>query len=489
MDAVDADDERNAGKKVILPPTVYGSPRWYTEAFQDAMALVRKFGKPDLFVTMTTNPNWPEIQESLFPGETPADRPDITARVFNTKHKELLDELVHHQALGKVLAYSSMKEDQKRGLPHAHILCIMAPDDKPRSPSDIDRLVCAEIPDKDINPKLHAIVTKHMCHGPCGNININNTCTEAKGNLKISSKQFPKDFTTVTTVTPNEYPKYRRRAPDDGGRTYETQIRGNKFTIDNSWVVPYNPYISLKFSAHINVEVVTSVESVKYIYKYTHKGSDRVIVRLANGQEKDISNDEVEQYVNARYIGASEAYWRLYEFPISQRYPTVEKLPLHLENEQVVLFEPETARTTTEKSPPATKLTAYFQLNQVDEGARQVLYPDIYQFYIYNQQNKTWTKRKRYLRKHPSTNPDQMSDTVGRIPIISLKANQSEIYFLRMLLYHRPGATGFTDLRTIDGEEFPDFQTACVKLGILQDDTEIDKVLEETASVQFGTIL
>ena len=489
LDAIDADDERNAGRKVILPPTVYGSPRWYAEAFQDAMALVRKFGKPDLFITMTTNPNWPEIQHSLFPGESPVDRPDITARVFNIKHKELLDELIQKQTLGKVLAYTSMKEDQKRGLPHAHILCIMAPEDKPRTPKDIDKLVSAEIPDKNTNPKLHAIVTKHMCHGPCGNVNVNSPCMETKGSLKVCGKQFPKEFCSATTVTPNGYPKYRRRAPDDGGRTYNAQVRGNEFTVDNSWIVPYNPYISLKFNAHINVEVVTSVESVKYIYKYTHKGSDRVVVRLANGQDKDITNDEVERYVNARYIGASEAYWRLYEFPISQRYPAVEKLPLHLENEQVVFFQPDTARATAEKSPPETKLTAYFQLNQTDETARNVLYPDMYQFYTYNQQTKKWIKRKRNLRKHPTNNPEQMSDTIGRIPIIALNANQSEIYFLRMLLYHRPGATSYADLRTVEGKQCPDFQSACLKLGLLQDDTEIDKVMEETASVQFGTTL
>ncbi|XP_071501523.1 uncharacterized protein [Diadema antillarum] len=167
----------------------------------------------------------------------------------------------------------------------------------------------------------------------------------------------------------------------------------------------------------------------------------------------------------------------------------MEKLPLHLENAQIVFFEQDTARATAEKSPPTTKLTAHFHVNQMDENARQVLYPDIYQFYTYNQQTQTWTKRKRNLRKHPTTNPDQMSDTVGRIPIISLNANQSEIYFLRMLLYHRPGATSFTDLRTINGHECPDFQNACLQLGLLNDDTEIDKVMEEAASVKFGTTL
>ena len=77
LDAVDANDEVRAGTKVILPPTIYGSPRWYAESFQDAMAIVRTYGKPDLFIIFTCNPSWPEIKNSLFIGEQPSDRPDL----------------------------------------------------------------------------------------------------------------------------------------------------------------------------------------------------------------------------------------------------------------------------------------------------------------------------------------------------------------------------------------------------------------------------
>ena len=37
--------------------------------------------------------------------------------------------------------------------------------------------------------------------------------------------------------------------------------------LDNRWVVPYSPYLLLKYGSHINVEVCVSVESVKYLYK------------------------------------------------------------------------------------------------------------------------------------------------------------------------------------------------------------------------------
>ena len=50
------------GKAIILPSYFSGGPRHMEKLFQDAMACVRIHGKPDLFVTFTTNPKWPEIQ-------------------------------------------------------------------------------------------------------------------------------------------------------------------------------------------------------------------------------------------------------------------------------------------------------------------------------------------------------------------------------------------------------------------------------------------
>ena len=48
--------------------------------------------------------------------------------------------------------------------------------------------------------------------------------------------------------------------------------------MDDSCVVSYSPALSLKFNCHINVEVVSSVKSVKYLYKYCFKGSDKANV-------------------------------------------------------------------------------------------------------------------------------------------------------------------------------------------------------------------
>ncbi|PKY36918.1 hypothetical protein RhiirB3_310683, partial [Rhizophagus irregularis] len=53
---------------------------------------------------------------------------------------------------GKVLAYLYTIEFQKRGLPHAHVLLILAQTYKPKTVADYDTIISAEIPNKNSNP-------------------------------------------------------------------------------------------------------------------------------------------------------------------------------------------------------------------------------------------------------------------------------------------------------------------------------------------------
>ena len=102
------------GRIVILPSSVEGSQRNMYQKYQDAMTIVTKHGKPDIFLTMTANPKWPEIQENLLPHQNASDRPDIVSRVFNLKLKELLDDLLERHVLGHVTAFVYTIECQKR---------------------------------------------------------------------------------------------------------------------------------------------------------------------------------------------------------------------------------------------------------------------------------------------------------------------------------------------------------------------------------------
>ena len=91
------------------------------EKQMDAMAYVRKHGRPDLFVTMTTNPKWDEITSNLLPGQEPLDRPELIARVFDLKLKKLMD-FIKGGIFGKTQCWLYSIEFQKRGLPHVHLL-------------------------------------------------------------------------------------------------------------------------------------------------------------------------------------------------------------------------------------------------------------------------------------------------------------------------------------------------------------------------------
>ena len=79
------------------------------------MSILRVQGKPDLFVTITTNPNWIEIQNELLPHETSNDRPDLITRVFNLNHKALIEDIVNKNILGLCIAHLYAIEWQKRG--------------------------------------------------------------------------------------------------------------------------------------------------------------------------------------------------------------------------------------------------------------------------------------------------------------------------------------------------------------------------------------
>jgi hypothetical protein len=95
----------NTGKRVVLPTSYVGSRRFMDQLYYDGMAICSYVGFPDLFITFTCNPNWPEIQRLLNPMNLKAhDRPDIVTRVFKMKFDELLADLTKKGLMGNVLA-------------------------------------------------------------------------------------------------------------------------------------------------------------------------------------------------------------------------------------------------------------------------------------------------------------------------------------------------------------------------------------------------
>jgi hypothetical protein len=131
---------------------------------------------------------------------------------------------------------------------------------------------------------------------------------------------------TATCNGQDGYPQYRRR--DDGRR-----VEKNGFLFDNRHVVPF---LSHFFNCHINVEIATSIASVKYLHKYVHQGHDRATISLESDDAQP--TDEPKDFVNSRCVSCMEAMWRTFRFLLHQRYPAVTRLRLHLQDMEHVMF-------------------------------------------------------------------------------------------------------------------------------------------------------
>ena len=462
-------ESHEIGKPVILPSSFTGGPRYMHERTQDAMAYVRRHGRPDIFLTMTCSTAWKEIHDELFPGQASSERHDLIARVFRMKVKELM-KLVHKEGVfGTISCYMYTIEWQKRGLPHVHILIWV---NGGLHSSVVDNFISAEIPDPHDDPLLFELVKDKMIHGPCGPLNPNSPCMK-DGRC---TKDFPKDLIAETQTDVNGYPKYRRRAVNDGGHSFQLKIRGtgHEVVVDNRWVVPYCPLITKTFAAHINVEMCTSVKSIKYICKYIHKGSDAAVFALENIDK----NDEVTRYQTGRYISTNEAAWRILDFPIHEHHPPVEHLSVHLEGGQRIYYNRENIQDRA-RDPPPSKLVAFFELCRENAFAKTLLYVNVPEYFTWDSSKKKWCARKqgKPVEGHPGV---KRAETIGRV--YTVNPIHFDCFCLRLLLHHVRGPTSFQDLKTVNGQLCETFQEACVRHGLVEDDAHWSSTLDDAAT-------
>ncbi|XP_074336530.1 uncharacterized protein LOC141673684 [Apium graveolens] len=474
----------NVGKATILPASFTGSKRYMNQYFKDAMAICRTLGHPSLFLTMTTNTKWPEIQRMLkfIPGVDVVDAPDVVARVFKMKVDQLLDQIKNKNCFGRCIGLMHVIEFQKRGLPHAHMLIWLHPNDHPKTTEQIDKMVSAEIPDPSIDPVGYEAVKNYMIHGPCGTDCVNSLCM-VKGRC---IKHFPKRFILIklknrsflfnmynshTYFDDCGFPIYKRR---------KTGITVKKKRIDlyNRYVVPYNRDLLIRFQCHTNLEICNSSRSLKYLFKYCLKGHDTTTMCLRKKNNKKGCTttitpekwplDEVKQYLNGRYVCASEASWRIFGFDIHSRWPSVERLPVHLPNDKHVSFKgSENLQEVFDNAgTKKSKLEAWFDANKTYAEAPNLTYSEFPSKFTWHPQPGIWKQRKR-------------GDVIGRLA--EVHSSSGELLYLRMLLLRIKGAVYFDDLKTVNGHVYNSFHEACAALGILQNDQQWHEAIGENA--------
>ncbi|XP_074342908.1 uncharacterized protein LOC141680633 [Apium graveolens] len=245
-----------------------------------------------------------------------------------------------------------------------------------------------------MDPIGYNVVKAHMIHGPCGKDFSNSPCM-VKGKC---GRHFPKKYNANTFFDDCGFPVYRRR------RT-EASVLKKGFLLDNQYVVPYNRDLLLRFHCHINLEVCNSSRSLKYLFKYCLKGHDTATILLRKKNKKDTpdemttkakSMDEIKNFLDGRYICASEAAWRLLGFDIHHRFPSVERLPVHMEDEKCVSFKPhdDLGDVAERAKIRFTKLEGWFETNKSFPEARQYTYEEFPTYFTWKADLCKWKARE-----------------------------------------------------------------------------------------------
>jgi hypothetical protein len=247
-------------ENIYLPASFLGSKRWASEQISDSLAIAACHGNPTFFVTMTCNPEWPEIQSQLRLGQDYTDIPIVVVRVFKRKLALLLLTLkTMFVNVGRPVYCIHCVEFQKRGLPHSHILMKF-----PRDcidPAEIDSIVSAEIPDNAADAEL---VRKFMMHShPLPNRPRSKYCQhESADGTRTCRFHYPQPLQQETTIDIEGRVHYRRRRNGD------------------EMVVPHCLPLLRKFRCHINFEIAGSSHLFQYLFKYIHKGKSSCLQPL-----------------------------------------------------------------------------------------------------------------------------------------------------------------------------------------------------------------
>ena len=403
------------------------------------------------------------------------------------KLKLLLNHFKEDEPFGKLAAFLPVIDFQKRGLVHAQIISFL--DDvtlfSQQDPSKIDNLISVEIP-LITSPHLREFVVKHMIHAPCSNHPDSRCMREGQ-----YSKTLPKPFRSVTaSIEGVNYVSYRRLSPEEGGesevRTKKSNVSGIcKVAIDNSKVVPYSLDLLRKFCTQMNVELcISRVGSIKYLFKYVCKGSERVKVEIegapTDGKNESISKgvitiDGIRHYQDARYVSASEAPWRLISFPIVEHESSVEQLEIHLKSDRTVYYkegEHENAKTLGKEK--STRLTAYFAANQKFKNAKASSRLTFRSTSLVTNQKGYGNQEQNAKSEvsHLKTMTFQLAVQVWSAGRTISAHEKGNVIFVEKCFYTQIWATSFPNMRLHEGVPHPTYRDICWAIGLLLDDAE-----------------
>lgn len=189
---------------------------------------------------------------------------------------------------------------------------------------------------------------------------------------------FPKPLQPTTTLDSQGRVQYQRRHERD------------------CWVVSYMPFLSRLLNCPVNVDICFTVNVFMDLYKYLFKGPDQTFFTMSAEDEID----EIQDYINARYLSASEAAWRILEYNITRKEPAVKSLSIHLPDQQVSqMYRRDDSQST------ATTLLQYFSRPLLDEF-HHLTYTQYYEKYcLYSHRMSESIRESDFLEEYTAGFP------------------------------------------------------------------------------------
>ncbi|KAJ5735091.1 uncharacterized protein N7483_000216 [Penicillium malachiteum] len=109
-------------ERFILPASYTGSPSFMWKIRQNAFAIAFVLGPSALFIMMTGNSAWQEVEAEIEDSQKPLDRADIISWGFQQKKQQLFREIQEKEIFGTCTGRFSTIEYQKRTLTHIHLM-------------------------------------------------------------------------------------------------------------------------------------------------------------------------------------------------------------------------------------------------------------------------------------------------------------------------------------------------------------------------------
>ncbi|CAG8733907.1 16572_t:CDS:2, partial [Acaulospora morrowiae] len=123
---------------------------------------------------------------------------------------------------------------------------------------------------------------------------------------------------------------------------------------------------------------------------------DCVTIELISRDNMDVT-DEIHRYLNARYVSASEASWRIFHYRLHNEKPDIQRLQIHLPDQQIVTFSDDQPLQSVlqQDNIRKTMLTEWFTANATHLDARELTYGNFPTKWVWNKKKRLWTPRKR----------------------------------------------------------------------------------------------